>query len=472
MPLVIDLDGTLTVVDTLHEAAVRFFVAETLSAPLRLVSWLCKGKAHLKLQLRKNAICDPSTLPWSEDVQALIAEARTDGRPVVLCTASDMGTAQDIANHLGCFDDVMASDGVLNLAGDAKAKALVERYGQGGFDYVGNAKADLSVWAQAREAIVVSSNEDLVAQARRGGNVSRVLPGVRAGLGDWARQLRLHQWAKNLLLFVPLVAAQRWDGLGVIWTMIMAFLAFGIIASSTYILNDLFDLEADRAHVKKRERPLAAARIPTVQAVLAVPIGLTVGLLLALSISPAFFLVTLAYVAVTTAYSMYLKQLVLIDAITLAGLFTLRIVAGAVASTDVLSPWLLIFSIFLFLSLAYLKRYVELATTKRKGKISGRGYMTQDLPMVLALGVGAGYSALVVLALYLFSDAALSLYASPYMIVVAVPILGYWVSYMWMLAMRGQMSHDPVLHAVRDRHSLAVAALFFAVFVISAHFTG
>lgn len=472
VPLVVDLDGTLTVVDTLHEAAVRFFTTSPLTAPWHLMRWLRGGKAHMKSRLREAAVCDPAALPWSEKVHELITEAREAGRPVVLCTASDEGMARDIADHLGCFDDVMASDGARNLSGAAKAQALVDRYGECGFDYVGNSKADIPVWGRAREAIVVSSDASLVANARRAGNVSLVLPPVRAELRDWVRQLRLHQWAKNTLLFVPLFAAQRLDDLAALWTVTIASFAFGVIASSTYVLNDLFDLEADRLHAKKRDRPLAAGRIPTLQAVVFIPVGLAIGLLLSFLVGVQFFWVAVAYIVATTAYSLLLKQLVLIDVITLAGLFTLRIGAGAVAIASTLSPWLLMFSIFLFLSLAYLKRYVELAGASRSKKIAGRGYMAQDLAMVMTLGIGSGYSALVVLALYLFSDAALSLYASPYLIVVAVPIMGYWLSYMWLLAMRGQMGHDPVLHAVKDRHSLIVALLFFSVFVVGAQLTG
>ena len=275
-----------------------------------------------------------------------------------------------------------------------------------------------------------------------------------------------------LLLFVPLVAAQIWADLSALWTVALGFVSFGIIASATYILNDLFDIEADRQHASKKNRPLAAGRIPTLQAVMSVLLGLAAGLLLAASIGILFLLTALTYVMVTTAYSMYLKRLVLIDAITLAGLFTLRIVAGSVAISNALSPWLLMFSIFFFLSLAYLKRYVELADKKRRQKVADRGYMAQDLPIILALGIGAGYSSLVVLALYLFSDAALLRYAFPYLLVVAIPIIGYWMSYMWLLALRGEMHHDPVLYAVRDRHSLVVAALFFATFIMSAQLKG
>lgn len=471
IPLVVDLDGTLTDVDTLHEAAMRYVAKAPLRAPFEMMQWLLHGKAHLKERLAGVASGASGNLPWSEPVLALITEAKAAGRPVILCTASDAGTAREIADHLSCFDDVIASDGSRNLSGSAKARELVARYGDRGFDYVGNAKVDLKVWPHAREAIIVSSDKNLVREAERIGNVSRVLPGARASLRDWLRQLRLHQWAKNLLLFVPLVAAQRWADLGAIWTVFLGFLSFGVIASTTYILNDLFDIEADRQHPSKKNRPLAAGRIPTLHAVVAVPVGLAAGLLLALSVGTPFLLAALTYVIVTTAYSMFLKRLVLIDVLTLAGLFTLRIVAGAVAISNALSPWLLMFSIFLFLSLAYLKRYVELAAAKRKRSVAGRGYMVRDMPVVLALGVGAGYSALVVLALYLFSDAALVLYSSPYLIIVAIPIMGYWLSYMWLLALRGQMHHDPVLHAVRDRHSLVVALLFFSVFMLGAQFS-
>ena len=467
-PLVIDLDGTLTPVDTLYESAIRLFSTSPLKTIYQLPLWLSRGKAAIKAEISARSAVDPATLPWNADVLERVNAARAVGRKVVLCTASDQDTADRIAEHLGLFDQVIASDGTRNLSGDAKARALVEAFGEGGFDYIGNASADLAVWRHAGEAIVVSNDAGLIQRARKQGKVAEVIDVPKATARVWARQLRLKQWAKNALLFVPLIAAQSFTGLHLVVTLIAAFVVFGMVASTTYVLNDLFDLDADRAHAHKRYRPLAAGTIPTLQAVVLVPVGLLVGLGLAWLLGEGFFWSTLAYLGATITYSFVLKQIVLVDCIWLAGLFTLRIVAGAAAINQPLSHWLLMFSVFLFLSLAYLKRYIELKSKKRKQKLVGRGYAAEDLPTVFALGVGAGYASTVVLALYLFSPAAMELYSNPFAIVVAVPIMIYWLSYMWHRAHRGEMHHDPVLFAIHDMTSLLTVALFFAVFLLGS----
>ena len=468
IPLVVDLDGTLTPSDTLHETAVRYALSRPVEALINIPRWLTHGRAWLKQQLAVAAPLNVAALPYATSVTDQIEQARAAGSEIVLSTASDITVAQRISDHLGIFDRVMASDGEVNLAGENKANALIEVYGAGGFDYIGNSSADLPVWAKARNAYVVSSDASLIKRAEEVGNVAATLPAPTATMRDWVKQLRLHQWVKNALVFVPLIAAQRLDEVNLYLTLIMAFVALGVIASSTYVLNDLFDLEADRLHKSKRFRPLASGKISTLLAVLVVPSGLALGLLLAALVSWGFFGVTLVYILVTLVYSFALKRAVLIDCICLAGLFTLRIVAGAVAISNPLSHWLLLFSLFLFLSLAYLKRCIELKDATDGGKIAGRGYHAGDLPLITSLGIGASYAALIVLSLYLFSDAASALYQSPYTIVIAVPVFGYWISYMWLVALRGEMHHDPVLHALKDKTSIATIVLFFLVFFIGA----
>lgn len=468
VPLVVDLDGTLTPVDTLHEGAVGLFAGAPLRTLLQLPSWLAQGKAHLKREIALRHSIDPARLPWSEEVLSSINDAKSQGRKVVLCTASDRDTAERVAQHLGVFDQVLASDGIINLSGQAKVDALVDAFGEGGFDYIGNASPDVVVWSKSRRALVVSNDEKLISRARDVAQVCAILPAPRPTAQVWAKQLRLHQWAKNVLLFVPLIASQKILELLLFWQVAMAFFVFGLVASATYVMNDLFDLKADRLHAQKRNRPLAAGVIPTGHAVGAVVLGLVAGLLLAWAIGVNFLLVTLAYLVATITYSFVLKQIVLIDCVWLAGLFTLRVVVGAVVIESIPSYWLLMFSVFLFLSLAYLKRYIELRGKPRKQKIEGRGYMAEDMPVVFALGVGAGYAATVVLSLYLFSPQALALYGNPYAIVVAVPVIIYWLSYMWLRAHRGEMHHDPVLFALRDRTSFVTVALFFAIFFLGA----
>ncbi|MFD1341306.1 UbiA family prenyltransferase [Litorisediminicola beolgyonensis] len=471
-PLVVDLDGTLTPVDTLHEAALRYFRAAPLAAPLHMLGWLRAGKPVLKRELAHATPLDPATLPYDDTVLAAIRAARADGRRVVLCTASDRASAEAIAAHLGLFDEVMASDGRVNLAGPDKASALVERFGTRGFDYIGNSSADLAVWAEAQRALVINAPEALAREAEdRAPEIER-MAGRQAGLRDWLRAARLHQWVKNLLIFVPVLAAHRYDEPALLAQMLLAFLAFGLLSSATYFLNDLLDLEADRAHAAKRHRPFASGRIPAAQAALVTPLMFLGALALAALNGAGFVLTALIYLAVSTLYSVQLKQVPLLDCMLLAGLFTLRVIAGAVAMDQGLSYWLLLFSVFLFLSLAYLKRYVELAQSRPKGELKGRRYRSEDVPIVMGLGLGAGYAATVVLGLYIHSDAAIDLYGNRYFVSFSLPVLIYWVSWMWMQASRGEMHHDPLLHAVRSRHSQITGALFLAIFFAASHVPG
>lgn len=468
IPLVVDLDGTLTPVDTLHEAAISLFCTRPLQTLVNIPRWLSAGKAHLKREIAARHSLDPEQLPWSQPVVNLIKSAKAEGREIVLCTASDQETATLIAEHFGFFDRVMASDGQTNLSGKNKAAALVAKYGENGFDYIGNAAPDLDVWAKSRRAIVVSRSQKLISQARAVAEVEKDLPPEKAGFHVWGKQFRLHQWAKNLLLLAPLLASQQF-GDALLWLKIaMAYVVFGFIASATYVMNDLFDLKADRAHDEKRHRPLAAGLIPASHAVASVFVGLSIGLFCAFLIGPSFFWAALVYLIATILYSFAIKQMVLIDCMWLAGLFTLRIVAGGAVIGAELSHWLLMFSIFLFLSLAYLKRYIELRPKTQGQLVAGRGYMAEDLPMVLALGIGAGYASTVVLSLYLFSQQAFELYGNSYALVLNVPVMIYWLSYMWNTAHRGKMSYDPVIFALRDRTSLATVALFLLVFLVGS----
>lgn len=468
--LVIDLDGTLTPVDTLHEAALRLALRSPMRFPAVIAAWKQGGKAALKSKVSELTSFHPEGLPLTAEVLALIDDAKAKGRTVVLCTASDAATGAAIVAQDDRFAQVMSSDGVTNLSGQAKAEALVARFGHGKFDYAGNAKADLPVWKAASNAIVVSRDATLIQAARAQGNVSKVITPDAPTLGTWANQMRLHQWSKNALLFVPLIASQSYLNFGLITQLLLAFIAFGLIASATYAFNDIVDIEADRAHPQKRDRPLAAGIISVRSGVLFAVCGLAIGLALASVLGTAFLASAIAYIAATLAYSLSIKRMMMLDCLWLAGLFTLRIVAGAAAIGQALSHWLLLFSIFLFLSLAYLKRFIELRASHgpKRRKLAGRGYTRADQPLVFALGVGAGYASSIVLSLYLFSPQALELYNNPYLLVLAVPIKLYWMSHMWLRAHKGEVHHDPVIFAMTDRTSLAAIALFFVVFLAGA----
>lgn len=466
-PLVVDLDGTLILTDMLHETVVR--VAR--NAPWTMIMlpfWLAKGKAHLKRQLAGRGGVDIASLPFNSELLKLLKQEKERGRRLILCTASDRIVADQVAAHLELFDEVMASDGCRNLAGVEKAAALVERFGQGGFDYAGNSSADIEVWRKAGAAWVVNASDSVRARAHSAARVEQELPAATMGVFPMLKALRAHQWLKNLLLFMPLLAAHRFTRMDDLLSMLLAFVSFSLCASSVYIANDLLDLDSDRVHPRKRLRPFASGRLSIVHGVCMAPVLLLTSVWVGSQASLAFLGWLAVYFLVTCAYSMGLKRLIVVDCLTLALLYTLRIVAGAAAVGLEMSFWLLAFSVFLFLSLAFVKRYAELEVQILKGKkkAHGRGYYTTDAPLVQGMGLSSGYAAAMVLALYLNSDAVTRLYRTPEVIWGAVPVLLFWVNWMWVKAHRGEMHDDPLVFAVKDRASLAAGVVFGLVLLI------
>lgn len=468
-PLVVDLDGTLIHTDMLCESALKVFKHSPVEI-LRVPSVLWKGKAFLKQYLASKSDLDPKTLPYNEDLLEWLTQQRAEGRRLVLCTASDRKIADLVAGHVGIFDEVIASDGVSNIAGQNKAAVLVERFGLRGYDYVGNSHKDLPVWSQADKAIVVNGSTDLVKKAQNISTVERVFPAKQTGFSSWRRVLRVHQWLKNLLLFVPLFAAYDFGNLNAWESLILGFASFSLCASSVYIVNDLLDLESDRLHPRKRNRPFASGIVSVWAGVLIAPLLLIVSLTVAVLVGQQFLRCLILYFVLTCAYSYVLKRLVLIDCITLALLYTLRVVAGAAAAGHNISFWLLAFSAFLFLSLAFLKRYAELEVQllSGKGKIHGRGYHTADASLIQTMGIVSGYLSSLVLILYLDSEAARGLYAMPNLIWGAVPVMLFWVSWMWLQAHRGKMHDDPIVFAIKDRASLAAGVAFSVILLAGA----
>lgn len=462
-PLVVDLDGTLVRTDMLHESALSVLRDNPFDM-LYIPYWLSRGKAVLKRQLANRIDFNPSSLPYNHDLVDWLKQQQAQGRKLILCTASDCSIATTISAYLGIFDEVMASDGIKNLAGEHKAEALEQRFGHAGFDYVGNSHADLAVWQRARRAIVVNASANLVKKAEASCEVEQIFPAPALGFTAWRRVLRLHQWLKNLLIFVPLFAAHQITNLDAWLALILAFFAFSLCASSVYIANDLLDLESDRQHPRKCKRPFAAGVVPAWMGVVLAPVLLLCSLALARYVDGTFSSWLVFYFVLTCAYSWGLKRLILLDCLTLAMLYTLRIVAGASAASMALSFWLLAFSVFLFLSLAFVKRYAELEIQLLHGKqkTHGRGYYTSDAPLVQTLGITSGYAAVLVLALYLNSDAVVWLYRSPELVWGAVPIMLFWISWMWMQAHRGKMHDDPLIFAIKEKASL-LAGVAFAI---------
>lgn len=459
IPLCVDLDGTLIRSDMLFESALSLLRRNPLYL-FSFVLWLARGRAHLKREIARRAEVDPATLPYDQRVVDWLRE-QAGTRPRVLCTASDASLAKGIAEHLGLFDEVMASDGETNLAGRHKGESLRQRYGDKGFDYAGNEHRDLHIWKHARKAIVVNARNGLARAAGEHCEVERVFEPDGGGLKVWLKALRLHQWLKNLLVFLPLFAAHRVLEPAALIHGIVAFFAFSLCASGVYVLNDLFDLDADRRHPRKRLRPFAAGTLPLVSGLAAAPLLTLAGLALALAVSLPFAGVLLSYYVLTLAYSLRLKRIVMLDVVVLAALYTVRIIGGAVAIGGGLSFWLLAFSMFLFLSLAMLKRYTELQSMQAAGKAqaSGRGYAVEDVALIQSLGGASGYMSVLVLALYINSTASEALYRHQEVLWLLCPLLLYWISRVWLIAHRGGMHDDPVVFALVDRVSRVLLAL-------------
>jgi 4-hydroxybenzoate polyprenyltransferase len=467
LPLVVDLDGTLVNTDTLHESTLALFRQNPLSI-LAIPGWLCKGKAYFKQIIATKVSLNPAYLPYNSALLDWLKIQRQAGRPLVLCTAADSSIAKTIASHLNIFEEVIASDGKHNVAGANKANLLVDKYGESGFDYAGNASVDLHVWAKARRAVVVNGSESLIKKAKSVCEIEHVISKPKFGLNMLRRTLRAHQWMKNLLLFVPAVAAHLVSDTSVWITLFLAFMAFSICASSVYIANDLMDLDSDRQHPHKSHRPFASGAVPIWLGVVLASILLVSSLLLAKKVGTDFLGWLIFYFALTTLYTMGLKKVVLIDCITLAMLYTLRIVAGNAVIQTEMAYWLLAFAVFIFFSLAFVKRYAELVVQQQYGKTTaiGRGYHTDDIGIIQSMGIASGYVAVLVLALYLNGDTVSILYRFPQAIWAAVPVIMFWVSWMWMQAHRGNMHDDPLVYAVKDKTSLAAGALFVLIMAV------
>jgi 4-hydroxybenzoate polyprenyltransferase len=462
LPICVDLDGSLVHTDLLHESTLLLARRSPLDL-LRIPFWLTRGKAFLKARIAERAAPDYALLPYRADLVDWLRAQRTAGRRLVLCTASDERHARGVAAGLDLFDEVIASDGAGNNAGARKAAKLRERFGDRGYDYVGNGRADLPAWAGAHRAIVVGGPR-IVRLAEGVATVERVFAVEGAGLHGWARALRLHQWLKNVLLFLPLLGAHRWGEAPALARASGAFLAFGLCASAVYIVNDLFDIESDRHHPRKRLRAIASGRMPIPVAILAAALLFAAAFAIATAVAWAFALWLLLYVLLTKSYTLLFKTIALIDCLALAGLYILRVVAGGAAVGQPVSFWLLAFCLFLFLSLAFVKRYAELVILVEHGLtgMRGRGYVAEDRQLLQSFGVASGFAAALVLALYLNSEAVLRLYAHPDRLWFALPILLFWILWMWLRASRGQMHDDPVVFAVQDRASLLAGALFLA----------
>jgi 4-hydroxybenzoate polyprenyltransferase len=463
--LCVDLDGTLIRGNLLWECVVALLKNRPGSL-LFLPFWLLRGPAFLKRQLADRVKLDPSRLLYRQRVLDLLRQEKATGRRLVLVTAADGDLARSVTDHLGLFDEIHGSDGQRNLKGATKAAFLIEQFGTSGFDYFGDSAADLKVWRHARGAYVVGS----AARAQKAGALTTVRATIvdpAPSLRTWVKALRGTHWAKNLLLFLPLLLSHNL-ALEPFLRTTAGFVLYGFCASGLYILNDLLDLHSDREHPWKKERPFAAGELSISSGVFVSSVLLTAAFGLGSRLVVPFGLALAGYAALTMLYSLYLKKIALLDVFVLSSFYSFRILAGALISSTVLSQWFLAFSMFFFLSLAMAKRYSELlhANNLIASGNSGRGYHVDDRELLLAFGVGSSFSAVVIFSLYVQSQDVRVLYLSPEWLLLLCPIVLYWLGRTWLLAHRGELKEDPVTLAIRDRVSYAVALA--AALVIAA----
>ncbi|WP_275790893.1 UbiA family prenyltransferase [Pararhizobium gei] len=458
IPLCVDLDGTLVAADTLWEGAAIIILRNPLLL-FSIVYWMFKGKARLKYEIAARTGREAADWPYREAVLNRLKLERASGRDVILVTGAAETVALGVAEHAGVFSSVLHSTREINLTNRKKRERLIEQFGEGGFDYMGNSRDDIPAFEAARKAIVVAP--DAAAE-----NWRRMHDAERLDIGKFDRlaplkSIRVHQWAKNVLIGVPMVLNHDILQVQALVNVVFAFFAFSFLASAVYVINDLSDLTNDRRHPKKRNRPLASGQV-------SVPVGLATVLALilaSLSLTAAlplnFALVLGFYAIATTAYTFVLKRKLLVDVFTLAGLYTVRIVAGAAATGTELSFWLLSFSIFFFLSLALVKRYVELDEYDgRSGsQVPGRGYLSVDFEMVGQAGVASAFTAALVLALYIHSKEMQEMYQQPWALWPLCPLVLYMLLRIWMLARRRMLHEDPVVFIMRDWRSLLTMAI-------------
>ncbi len=464
LPLCIDLDGTLVKSDTLFDSLCQLVRKEPWQL-LRIPFWLARGRARLKVEVGRRAPLDPRRLPYNTELLRYLHAQRRDGRSIYLTTGADGALARRVAAHLGIFDAVFATDSVTNLTGTRKLRLLADRLRT--FDYIGNSRADIPLLARARQAMLANPTMGLrLSLGLWHLPIARTFVDQRPTPRTLVKAIRVHQWAKNILLLAPLALSHQLFA-GSIAKAVAAFFCFSFMASANYLVNDMLDIESDRRHPAKRLRPFAAGDL-SVAGGLALALVMILASALMLPLLPGAFALWLGvYIASTMAYSLYLKRIAVVDVLLLSGLYTLRLLAGGAATATEISPWLAAFSIFLFVSLAMVKRFSELENLRERGATytHGRGYMVADLEQVRSFGTSSATAAVVVFALYISRPDVVALYKHSGRLWLIVPLLIYWLFRVWLLASRGELDDDPVVFAMRDPMSLAVGVAVVALAV-------
>jgi 4-hydroxybenzoate polyprenyltransferase len=467
-PLCVDLDGTLVNTDLLMEGILQLIRKNPLYV-FAILIWSLRGMAGLKAEIAVRTNVTFETIPFNQPLLAWLIKEHAGSRPLYLCTGANRLVAGKIADHLGIFAGVIASDTLTNLTGTNKSVALQKRFPDG-FDYCGNDRNDLKVWRAARRAILVNTPLHIAKHAKKLYPIAAEFQYGRINLRQIFKAIRIHQWVKNLLIFIPMIAAHKTNNFADIVDLATAFFCFSFCASAVYIINDLIDIDNDRMHHKKRNRPFASGTIGIVSGGILATALLSVSTYIAASLSFAFCAILIGYFIMTIAYSLSLKKVAIVDTITLAGLYTIRIIAGGVAVKIEPSFWLLIFSLFFFFSLASLKRFAELHAAMKQGKTiaHGRGYNTNDITFLQNTGITSGYLSSLVLALYINNPNIGILYQLPQIIWLLCGLNIFWIGHVWLTAHRGNMNEDPIIFAIKDKTSLCAMLLGAIAIYIAA----
>lgn len=463
--LVVDLDETLIKTDLLYEQLFHFLKQNPLNI-FKILAWIFHGRLHLKLSLAEKVSPRVTHLPYRSEVLSLIQEYKSNNHSIVLSSASPKVWVDKVAEHLGVFDKVMGSD-TKNLKGINKYTRLKETLGTESFTYVGDSKADLDVWLNCKSAVAVNASSGVRAKLKKHSVLTREIKDRRSLTPILAKQLRLHQWAKNALIFLPLIAAHLFD-LDLFLRCILGFFAFGLSASGVYLLNDIIDVDSDRLHQTKRQRPIASGNFKIQSALLALVLLITTSLVLSTFVALKFTAVVVLYWILNLFYTFLLKKEIVLDIIILSGMYTLRIFAGSAIVNVPISHWLLSFSTLFFFNLACVKRYTELSKSKHSISIDGRGYRAIDQAPILGLGIGSGLLSILVIVLYLQSPEVKSLYSNSSCLWTITPLLLFWVGRLWILTHRSEVHDDPVVFAIKDRVSwiclsLVLLNLYWAI---------
>jgi len=470
MYLIVDLDNSLLKIDLFKDALGRSLLQQPLVF-LKTVALALKNRAKAKIYISKQINIELPTLPFNKKVIDIINDYREKGYKIVLATGASSHYAGPISNYLGLFDKVMATDETINNTGLNKLNAIKNEI-DGDYIYVGDSKKDIPIWLHCKKAILVGAKTNIIKKLIENNvEIIDIMKKEKSNFRILLKQIRIHQWSKNLLLFVPALSSYQIMMPGILINALTGFIAFSLLASSIYVFNDIVDIDHDRKHPKKKNRPIAAGELSIFNAYVILLVCLMGGGLLAQYLGNTFFLVVVIYIVLNLLYSFYLKKAIILDVILLMSFYIIRLIAGHTPDAIPLSPWLLSFSMFLFFSLGFLKRYADTIIIRENNAslLDGRGYSIDDGNMLMLLGVGSGLVSALVLTLYTGSEQVKVFYATPMLLVGLSPIMLYWISRIWLMAERGVIESDPVLFAIKDPHSYIVVFCSLLIILLSKY---